>query len=109
MTKCQKTLVKFQNGKPNPRKTQIVVSCVKNGSVEKTEKVQNKEMIRGLSITANLTEQNRIFLEERCNEGTINDLVSLIKAAWDNYHVAQFITLVEQSQHECSESLEGTT
>lgn len=31
----QNSLEKFQNGKPSPKKTQIVVSCVKYGSVEK--------------------------------------------------------------------------
>jgi len=45
--------VKFQNRKPNPSKTQIVVSCVKNGLVEKTEKLQNK------NITYSLKRANR--------------------------------------------------
>ncbi|MGA7369829.1 MAG: hypothetical protein WBX01_11915 [Nitrososphaeraceae archaeon] len=53
MSKRQKTLVRFQNGKLIPTKTQIVVSCVKNESVEETEKLQNK------SITYTLKRTNR--------------------------------------------------
>ena len=90
MSKRQTTLVKSQNRKPIPTKTQIVVSCVKNGSVEKTEKLQK--------------EQNRIFLEERCNDGTMDDLVSLIREIWDNYQLGQVITLVEYSAQTFQES-----
>lgn len=51
-----------------------------------------------------LTEQNRIFLEEHCNKGTIDDLVSLMKAVWDNYHIGHLITIVEQSTQAFQES-----
>jgi hypothetical protein len=51
-----------------------------------------------------LTKQNRIFLEGLCSEGTIDDLVSLIRTVWDNYHVGKLITLVEQSTQAFKES-----
>ncbi|HEY7536228.1 MAG TPA: hypothetical protein VH878_09850 [Thermodesulfobacteriota bacterium] len=97
MSKRQTTLGKPQNGKPNPRKTQIVVSCVKDGSIEKVEKLQNKKTMKGLYLSAILTEQNRTFLEERCNEGTGNVLVSLLREVWGNYLVGKSITLAKQS------------
>ena len=104
MTKSQNSLVKFQNRKPFPKKTQVVVYCVKDGSIEKVEKLQNKEMVKGLYLPNILTEQSRAFLEERCNEGTMDDLVSLIRAVWNNYHVGKLITLVEQSTQTFQES-----
>jgi hypothetical protein len=90
--------------KPVPKKTQFVVPCVKDGSIEKVEKLQNKETVKGLSLSTILTEQNRAFLEERCNEGTVDDLVSLIRTVWDNYYVGKLITLVEQSTQAFQES-----
>jgi hypothetical protein len=104
MSKRQITLVKSQNRKPILTKTQIVVSCVNNGSVEKTEKLQNKGTVKGLSLSTILTEENRTFLEERCNEGTLDDLVSLIRVVWDDYLVGKLITLVEQSTQAFQES-----
>jgi hypothetical protein len=97
MSNRHTTLVKFQNRKPFPKKTQFVVPCVKAGSIEKVEKLQNKETVKGLSLSTTLTEQNRAFLEERSNEGTMDDLVSLIRAVWDNYQLGQLITIVDQS------------
>ena len=96
--------MKFQDRKPIPKKTQFVVSCVKDGSIQKVEKLQNKETVKGLSLSTILTEQNRTFLEERCNEGTMDDLVSLIRMVWDNYLVGQLITFVEQSTQAFQES-----
>jgi hypothetical protein len=106
MSKRQTPLVKFQSQKPIPKKTQFVVPCAKVGSIEKVEKLQNKET-RGLSISANLTEQNRIFLEERRNEGTMDDLVYLIRTVWDNYLIGQLITIAEQSTQAPRENLQN--
>jgi hypothetical protein len=97
--------VKFQDRKPIPKKTQVVVSCVKDGSIQKVEKLQNKETVKGLSLSTILTEQNRAFLEERCNEGTMDDLVYLIRTVWDNYQLGQLITIVDKSI--CDEAING--
>jgi hypothetical protein len=103
MSERHTTLEKFQNGKPNPKKTQFVVSCVKDGSIKEIEKLQNKETVKGLYLSTVLTKANRTFLEERSNEGTIDDLVTLIRAVWDNYQFGQLITLVEQSNQALQE------
>jgi len=105
MSNRHTTLVRFQNRKPIPKKTQVVVSCVKDGSIQKVEKLQNKETVKGLSLSTILTEQDRTFLEERCNEGTLDDLVSLIRAVWDNYQLGQLITIVDQSI--CGKAING--
>lgn len=97
--------MKFQNRKPIPKKTQVVVSCIKDGSIQKVEKLQNKETVKGLSLSTILTEQNRAFLEERSIEGTMDDLVSLIRAVWDNYQLGQLITIVDQSI--CGKAING--
>jgi hypothetical protein len=102
MTKSQNSLVKFQNRKPVPKKTQVVVSCVKDGSIKEVEKLQT---VKGLCLSTILTEQNRAFLEERCNEGTMDDLASLIRAVWDNYQLGQLITIVDQSI--CGKAING--
>jgi hypothetical protein len=104
MSNRHTTLVKLQNRKPFPKKTQFEVPCVKDGSIKEIEKLQNKETVKGLSLSTILTEQNRTFLEERCNEGTLDDLVSLIRAVWDDYLVGELITLVEQSTQAFQES-----
>jgi hypothetical protein len=57
MSKRQTTLVKFQNRKPNPTKTQIVVYCVKKWVVEKTEKLQNKSTADSLQGIARSTKK----------------------------------------------------
>jgi hypothetical protein len=74
------------------------------GLLKTTIRATNKETVKGLSLSTILTEQNRAFLEERCNEGTMDDLVSLIRGVWDNYHVGKLITLVEQSTQAFQES-----
>ena len=81
-------------------KTQFVVPHVK----DEVEKLQNNETVKGLSLSTILIEQNRAFLEERCNEGTMDDLVYLIRTVWDNYHVGKLITLVGQSTQAFQES-----
>lgn len=86
-----------QNRKPISKKAEFVVPCAKYGSIEKIEKLQNVETVKGLYLSTVLTEQNRTFLEEQDNEGTVDDIVSLIKAVWDNYLVGELIVLVEQS------------
>jgi hypothetical protein len=106
MTKSQNSLVN-QSRKPIPKKTQFVVPCVKYGSIEKVEKLQNKKMVKGLYLSTVLTEQNRTFLEERSNEGTMDDLVSLIRAVWDNNQLGQLITIVDQSI--CGGTINGET
>lgn len=56
MFKRLTTLVKFQNRKPYPKKTQVVVYCVKKWAVEKTEKLQNKGttyLLKGMDLSAN--------------------------------------------------------
>ena len=78
---------------------------MKDGSIEKVEKLQNKETVKGLSLLTFLTEQNRTFLEKRCNEGTMDDLVSLIRAVWDNYQLGQLITIVDKPI--CGEAING--
>ena len=92
-TSCKQTNVK----KSMSKRLQFVVPCMKDGSIEEVEKLQNKGTVEGLSLSTILTEENRIFLEERRNEGIMDDLVSLIRTVWDSYHVGQLITIVEQS------------
>jgi hypothetical protein len=96
MSKRQTTLAKFQNRKPDPTKTQGVVPCNKYGSIRRIEKLQNQDT-RELYISHLLAEKNRNFLEDRCSEGTLDDLVSLIRVAWNSYSIGQLISIVEQS------------
>jgi hypothetical protein len=86
-----------ENRKPISKKAQFVVPCVKYGSIEKVEKLQNKETVKELYLSTVLAEQNRTFLEERSNKGTMDDLVSLFRAVWDNSQLGQLITLVDYS------------
>lgn len=81
------------------------IRATKGRSIQRVEKLQNKETVKGLSLSTILTEQNRAFLEERCNEGTMDDLVSLIRAVWDNYQLGQLITIVDQSI--CGKAING--
>jgi hypothetical protein len=98
---CKQTNVK----KSMSKRLQFVVPCMKDGSIEKVEKLQNKGTVIGFYLPNILTEQNRTFLEERSNEGTMDTLVSLIRAIWDNYQLGQLITLVEYSAQAFQESL----
>jgi hypothetical protein len=93
----------FENIPPVGKENDAIQWGAPIGLLKTTIRATNKDTMRGLS--ANLTEQNRIFLEERCNEGTIDDLVSLIRAVWDDYQLGQLITIVDKSI--CGEAING--
>jgi hypothetical protein len=82
--------------------SEIPVSIVDN---EKA--FSSREQTEKSSILTALDKENRTFLQDRYNEGVIDDLVSLIRIAWNNYNIGKLITIVEQSTRVYRESLEG--
>ena len=57
---------------------------------------------------ASLSTQNLNFVLERLFDGCLDDLLSLIRIAWNNYNIAQLITIVEQTTRS-REAKEGPT
>jgi hypothetical protein len=72
--------------------SKIPVSIVDN---EKPS-LSRQQMEKSLVLTV-LDEENRSFLQDRNNEGVIDDLVSLIRVVWNNYNIGKLISIIEQS------------
>jgi hypothetical protein len=101
-----------EQGGPTGRKVFLSGSVVQVNceTLDRYQKYTQKGIVIPIEKSLVLTvqdEENKSFLQDRNNEGVIDDLVSLIRVAWNNYNIGDLISLVQQSTQERRELLEG--